>query len=189
MELKEIIEKENHRTEEDLHTIFFHKSGDWWRAYEWSAYLCSIFPKVGDDTKTLTSLHKIENSLDYVFVGLQLVSFDKYFPSVHKENVINIEDGILKIDASLFLKEHNLPQEYLTEFKKWKDGITVKKEKRPKGDKKTLFHEYDGKIIPHPSLMGIIQEILYYPIENKTPLDNTVFLTEIKGKFLNLLRK
>ena len=39
----QIIEIEKRNTNEELFKIQFYLDGEWWRAYEWSAYLCNMF--------------------------------------------------------------------------------------------------------------------------------------------------
>lgn len=58
--------------------------GSFWRAYEWSAYLSRMFPSELNDEDRLKVLKKVTKDYEdgYVQVGLQLSSFEKYFPNV-----------------------------------------------------------------------------------------------------------
>jgi len=85
MKVKDIYEFETNRNNElDKYKIRFFREGTWWRAYEWSAYLSHNFPNGLDENKKLlvTKKHYKELNADLVVVGLQLKSFEKYFPNI-----------------------------------------------------------------------------------------------------------
>jgi len=75
------IEKRN---KDNLYKIYFHLEGSFWRAYEWSAYLSRNFPSELKDDEKLKPIKRVTKDFEegYVQVGLQLPSFDKYFPKV-----------------------------------------------------------------------------------------------------------
>ena len=76
--------KSEKRNDNNLFDIHFYLEGSFWRAYEWSAYLSRNFPSDLKDDERLNAMKRTTKACeeDYVQVGLQLPSFDKYFPNV-----------------------------------------------------------------------------------------------------------
>ena len=56
----QIIEIEKRNTNEDLFKIQFYLEGEWWRAYEWSAYLCELFFDTLEDSNKLIPINKLK---------------------------------------------------------------------------------------------------------------------------------
>lgn len=57
-------------------TIHLYKEGTFYRAYEWSAWLCVNYVK--HDMKVTHK--KTKTSLDFTFVGFPVTSLEKYVP-------------------------------------------------------------------------------------------------------------
>lgn len=182
MTLQEIIKSEERQNSEDLGKIHLYLENDWWRAYEWSAYLCHHFPNTLKENEKLKVTHKdvnyIENGL--VLVGLKLEHFNKYLPQTKIEQV---EDKHIVVEVSKVFPLDNIT-DYRKSLDEWKKTIPVKHE-----ENKTKKDIKPSPLInnPHVSFMTIMQDILAYPIESKTPIDNVLFIREIKDKILKLI--
>ena len=119
--------KEEKRNEENLFKIYFRKEGDWYRAFEWSAYLAHYFPNNLEEKDLLKPLKKMLRGLDdgYITVGLQLQSIDKFFPIDKELDIISSEEeNLIIIDCELFFKDSNITiNNYENILKDWKNDI------------------------------------------------------------------
>lgn len=133
MGYKEHIKDET-RTTEDFLKIKLHKEGNFWRAYEWSAYLSRLFPSDLNEIDRLKPLKKSlkGNKGEYVFVGLQMKSLDKYFPNVSNNKLFEIHnDNTLVIYAEQFFKKEDFSN-YVDILNEWKIALTFLKKKKRK---------------------------------------------------------
>lgn len=75
-QLKEILEKERDRGSlEQCAVIHLFREGTFYRAYEWSAWLCLRY-----FTELKVTHRLLKSGEDIVFVGFPLTSFDRYTP-------------------------------------------------------------------------------------------------------------
>ena len=188
MKYEEVFKVEE-RTLDNFKQIHLYSEGNWWRAYEWSAYLCSIFPSTLDKNSRLIATRKITNLNEdgIVFVGLQLKSFEKYLPSVYEKNLITeIDSKHMMIDVSSLITNIDF-NEYISMLKEWKQGIELKKK-----DKSALIEKQQLPSInsnnPEKSkeLSDVIKSIIQYPIANKTLLETANFVSKIQSDLLKL---
>ena len=172
----QIIEIEKRNTNEDLFKIQFYLVGEWWRAYEWSAYLCELFFDTLEDGNKLNPKHKESKSSEngIVLVGLKLTSFPKYFPNIQ---INKIDDKNIIIDIREYVEKDITVENYIDILNKWKETIPINKSK----------NKEDKSIIKEPSeepIMQIMQEILAYPLEKKSLIDNILFISHLKDTII-----
>ena len=181
MTYDEIIEKEKRETNEDLFKIHLYLENDWWRGYEWSAYLCRLFPNELEDKNKLKPTHKESKTFEngIILVGLKLSSFEKYLPNA---TIINVDNKHILIDVKDYIENEFTIETYVDTLNKWKEAIPFNKsDSNPKANK---------CIIKEPSkesIMSIMQEVLAYPIENKTLIENTTFIGHLKSELIKLI--
>ena len=104
MSVQEIYDSEK-RDNTNLYDIHFYMEGSFWRAYEWSAYLSRKFPSTLNEDERLKVLKKVTRNDEkgYVQVGLQLSSFEKYFPGVaDDESIFEMKNKHIIIHAEKF---------------------------------------------------------------------------------------
>lgn len=175
MSAEEIFESEK-RNGDDLYDIHFHMEGSFWRAYEWSAYLARNFPSGLDDSQRLKAIRKSAkgNEGGYVQVGLQLSSFDKYFPNVTDDSgVFEMADKHIIIHSRRFFEDADF-SDYSSVLDKWKADIRV-------GGKKRRTKGGDGiETTESVSMESLIREITAYPMESKTLIESMQFLAHIR---------
>lgn len=75
------------RNSDNLFEIHFYFESDWWRAYEWSAYLAYHYnnPNVEPLNPTRKLWSKDEDGI--ILVGLKTNSFTKYFPDISADDL------------------------------------------------------------------------------------------------------
>ena len=175
MNIQEIIESEK-RDENNLYDIHFYMEGKFWRAYEWSAYLSRNFPSTLKDEEKLKPLKKLtkHNENGYVLIGLQLSSFDKYFPDVtNNQDIFNIEDKHIIIHSKSFFENKNFT-EYETILNEWKSSIKLSDNEKKK------LKETNTECKTNHSAESILKEIATYPLERKNLIEILQYLSYIK---------
>ena len=151
MQLKEVFTKEQSRKEMvDYRTIYLVPEGTFYRAYEWSAWLCHRYVSQFKPTHRL--LKNAEDSV--VFVGFPMTSLAVVLPeTLFGETTIEQ----LQID-----------------FSNWKKSVPLVRSK----EQGTKSQDKNG--MTDVSVDGIIKRILAYPIEQHSPMEAMAFLSEIK---------
>ena len=170
MQLKEIFVKEQSRdTIEKYRTIYLIPEGTFYRAYEWSAWLCHRYVSQFKPTHRL--LKNTEDSV--VFVGFPMTSLERHIPN--GATVTELEDKTiaLLLAENVFGDEVNIEQ-LQTDFTNWKKSVPLVRAK-DSGTK-----NQDKKVVTDVSVEGIMKHILAYPIEQHSPLETMAFLSEIK---------
>lgn len=186
----EILACEKRDSEDDLYKIHLFLENDWWRAYEWSAYLCHKFPNNLKEIDRLKVTRKKSSLLSdgITLVGFKEVSFEKYLPSVELPKNHN---GHVILDVRKYFNLDNVTidtvQNILLE---WKNLMPLK----TKESKKKQIANIETEITANAEISNIkndipliFKEILNYPLENKTLLDNIIFIRHLKNEILAAL--
>ena len=184
MSLQEIFSSEK-RDKDSLFDIHFYMEGSFWRAYEWSAYLSRIFPSELNDEDRLKVLKKVTKDCEngYVQVGLQLSSFEKYFPSVvGNEEIFEMKNKHIIIHAKQFFVDKNF-SEYEDILKEWKNNIKLSPNEKKKSKELNKTESSEKQML---SVDSLINEIISYPIENKNLVESLQFLSYIRDKFTKI---
>lgn len=179
MQLKEIFAKENSRKElVDYSTIYLVSEGTFYRAYEWSAWLCHRY--VSEFKVTHRQIKNTEESV--VFVGFPITSLERYVPE--NASVVEMEDKVI----ALILQENiwgdgfNL-EESQADFTNWKSCVPLAKSKTSKSK---IVKNEDDNSVKVESIEDVIRCILAYPIEQRTPLETMLFLSQVKQQLSEL---
>lgn len=168
--LEEIIKTEMSRSDSRTFSrIHLFREGSFLRAYEQSAWLMSRYAAAELNPKR----HKTKQTADgtFVFVGFPLTSLDKYRP-VNSQDVPSDESHIiLDLPADTFPEEVT-KELYDADFERWKKEIALTDSQR----------DTDGHALVPLRLTDIMQEIMAYPLESKSPIETMVFVSELKRK-------
>lgn len=166
--------EKNRDFNKDKYVIRFIRNGNWWSAYEWSAYLAHFFPnKISDDKKlSFVAKHYSVLNDDLIYVGLQKKSFMKYFPGLCDTDDLFIDSvEYVDVDTCKFFEDNNVIfcdnfnyEMLLSEIK-----TNLLKDKTIINSEECNFR-----------INSIIDDILNYDITNKTMVENTIFLNNIQ---------
>ena len=176
--ISEIYETEHGRETYDAIHLF--AEGNFWRAYEISAWL---FTRVIHEFKVTKRLMKgIEDPV--TFIGFPRTSLDKWLPKEaqmekvdEKHIVISAPDGCVDADSVEELKGM---------FEIWKDNIEVSAPSKQNAQNSSPVHHTDSNV-QDISITGVMREILAFPIESKTPMESMLFLAELKKKLSKII--
>ena len=176
MGYKEHIKDET-RTKEDFLKIKLHKEGNFWRAYEWSAYLCEFYPNSLSENEKLKPTYKdvkgIDNSL--IFVGFPTSSFKKFFPTIDNKDFFDDKDGVKLIDVSKEFDKiafENI-ESLLNEWKK------KYKTNSPKSANSS------SNSFKCNNINDVMESLKTFPIESKSHIECLLFLSDLKKKINN----
>ena len=125
----------------------------------------------------------MRNSEDsFLFVGFPLKSLDKFVPNQTKFEAVTDT----QIDIAIKLPDEicELGYEHLADtFDKWKQGQPIQE---PKSKPEDHPSGQDRHQTPH-TLTGIMNQILAYPLEQRTPMENTIFISTLKQQLAGLI--
>ncbi len=176
--LSEIIDVERQRTTpETMRQIRLWPDGNFYRAYEWSAWLCVRYIRQFKVTKRF-----VKNiNADMVFIGFPKTSFDKF--QLEGAQIDDLgETGLLMTLPDGLVHPDSEDTTLETEFNDWKTTIPLAtKEEIPK--EKTVYAD-NGKPV---TLTGIMRRLMEYQVENHSPIDCMLFLTDVKQQLSALL--
>ena len=170
MQLKEVFAKEQSRSEMvDYRTIHLIPEGTFYRAYEWSAWLCHRYVSQFKPTHRL--LKNTEDSV--VFVGFPMTSLERHTPE--GATVAEQEDKTVAVilPETVFVEKVTIDQ-LQTDFANWKKSVPLVKTKE-QGTK-----NQDKNVKSEASVEEVLKRILAYPIEQHSPMEAMAFLSEIK---------
>ncbi len=178
----QIVQTEKERSEVTRNVIHLYQEGTFYRAYNWSAWLCHRF--IQQFKVTHKNLKGIEDSV--LFVGFPLTSLEKYFGDYPRQEV-----GEKAIDVLLptnMVPEDMVIEMMSTDYEVWKSSIplTISNAKQ----KENAHEVTDGKMSFQKSpntLTSIMQQILAFPLEQKTPIECMLFVAEAKQNLARLI--
>ena len=177
-QLKEILQIEIERnTLEQCTAIHLFREGTFYRAYEWSAWLCQrFFPELKVTHRLLKS------GDDIVFVGFPLTSIDRYTP----QGATIAPTGENSID--IILPADVLPADAKTEmlagdFTNWIQSQPLTEASKKKVEESRVEAARNA----HPRLTDVMLRILAFPIEQRSPMECMVFLADMKKQISEII--
>ena len=178
------------RNKDNLYKIYFvRENGGWYRAYEWSAYLANKLQDILKIDRKLVIMKKITKKFDkgLIYSGLKLSSFEKYFKqSITAESVSDFGDG--SENAYVTFDAENIIMSYMKlEYDNYIEQLDKLKESiKPMNEKDGKFHIGES-VSNDGGIRKLFIDILSYPLENKTLVDNVAFITKLKNDVLNII--
>ena len=182
--------------------------GDFYRAYEWSAWLIVVITyndevrKQSKDRKPLKLSHKqLANSEDtFCFVGFPIKSMEKFIPTRTGFGSTENKHIIVTITLPQPKDGTEIDYERLNKaFTEWKTAIPVSNKEdiidengntrqlKPKTDKKTPATISEQATIPTTTSGGIISKILGYQLQEHTDIDNRMFIASLQQQIASIL--
>lgn len=162
MTKKDILKQENEHSE----TIHLHKEGAFWKAYEYSAY---IFVFAVMNCKPKKQVFR-EIDREMVHIGFPLTSLEKL---KDKFSFVSKEDSSCTIKPLSFTPTLS--------FEEWKKSIALY---TPQRKEKTQLKNENLNC----SNENIVNKILAFNIESKTPMECMMFLIDLKNMLNDKIR-
>lgn len=179
-QIKDVLVIESKRdTLEQCVIIHLFEEGSFYRAYQWSAWLCHRYIK--EFKPTHRRLKQDDETL--IFVGFPVSSLMNYVNSDYQ--LITIAEKQIDILLPLTsLGEDKTKEEVEKDYLFWKESVP-KTELNKKKEEKLLQYSDVGKITAEE----LLNEIVCFPIEQKTILESIAFLSRLKQKATLIITK
>ena len=184
--ISEILEIEKERTDATTwNVIHLFKEGGFYHAYNWSAWLIVTAAysdevrKGQADRKPLNvSRKKVKSGGDFAFVGFPLRSMEKFIP--FHNGLTPVSDTQIDISIELPATAGELSFESLAQaVEDWKQAIPISEDK-PKKEQDEPFHASPR------SITGVMQQVMSFPLESKTPVECMMFISQLKQQLAAL---
>ena len=177
-QLKDILEREKERGFlEQCGKMHLFREGTFYRAYEWSAWLCQRY-----FTELKVTHRLLKGGADIVFVGFPLTSIDRYTP----EGAVVLPSGDKSIEITLpaeaFAPDVDIESLWKA-FEDWKHSQPLTEASKKKVEEEKVRSERNA----HPRLTDIMLRILAYPIEQHSPMECMAFLSDIKQQISEII--
>jgi hypothetical protein len=175
------------------------RDGDYWHANEWSGWLMGVvvhnemkrrYPDMERVApKPVKKFAKNING-EYIFVGCQEKSFDKYIPKEIQLDFKPVDN--LRIDIPIELPAEMAPLSYerlQQMFLEWKQSVPLTKEKNGAKQQKQTEGDTPPFAIADvpPGLMAVLTKLLSFPLASRTPLQAHEFVGELQKDILSHL--
>lgn len=193
--LEEVFKQEwDRENPAEWNKIHLYKMGDFWRAYEWSAWLISVIAfndKVRMTTKDRKPIHvtrmrrtDVEDAT-YCFVGFPVKSVEKYIPERETFGSVDDKHVVITIALPTPTDGSEVTFERLKEaVEKWKENYEIKVQK-PKKEKPSAAP--GPMAVARPSGAGILAQIMAYPLSERTAVENIAFISSLKSQITAIL--
>lgn len=170
--------------------IILHKDGKFYHVYEWSAWLLKTLvcteemQKERGDAKPLQVNRFVTKSGEYVLAGFPLESVNKYIPEY--DSMQEMEGGDLCIGITFSDDMQTMTSEQLQSmFEEWKKAQPEKESRKP--IREIHSGNEQAPTLARSGVFGILQDVLSYPVEQKTPAENIEFISQMKRRIVALL--
>ncbi len=176
----DILDLEKKRiSEDDMRSIYLWPDGTFYRAYEWSAWLCVRYIRQFKVTKRLFKALKT----DMLFVGFPQTSLEKFKPETAFVQELPDKCVTLILPAAMVVPDEGSTLE--TDYQNWRTTIplTESKETKLSAEQSAPARANTGSV----SMTGIMKQILEFPVESHSPIDCMLFLVDVKKNISSLL--
>lgn len=177
--VKELVEMDARRADMvSCRVVRLFQDNTFWRAYDWSAWLLvKFFPSL---KITKRQYKNIDDTT--VFVGFPITSLQKFTPEGASVQAIDDKTVAVTLPENLFPEDADIAA-LQEDYKNWKQGV-------PASDNSKK--EYDGEksvvVEGHPiRLTDIMRKIMKFPIEQKSFIECTNFLIEVKKDLIEII--
>lgn len=179
----QIIEMEQQRAEDNRAVIHLHKDGAFWRAYNWSAWLCHRF------VKEFKVIHKSTKNIEesFLYVGFPVTSFENHFGGLEKWDA---DEKTMDVFLPSSIVPDSMTVEIMTtDYTAWKESQPITESKvKQKSDVKSEYAPLSAVNGKTPmTVTAIMQNILSFPLEQNSPLQCMMFLAETKQQLARLI--
>lgn len=167
------------RSQEDLFKIYLIPEGDWYRPYEWSAYLLNNVPSKRVQENKPLKITKKKNSAfkedGMIYSGLKESFFPNYLPENFETKPIKFGDNdLLVIDVAECFKENNITfEEYPKLLKDFKETVEFFPSKTQNTNNNTTINK------------DLVDSILEFSVFDSTPFECCKFIQTLQRKIIN----
>lgn len=208
--IAEVLQTErNRQAQTEWNKIHIFQMGDFYRAYEWSAWLIVAITyndKVRKETRDRKPLKESKKALattgeEFCFVGFPIKSVEKFIPTRLDFESVEDKHIVITIELPTPSDGSEVTYERLHEaFSKWKAGLPLstkedtidengnKRPPKPKPSSNTQPATTPATAVTRqPTGGGILSQIMAYRLEMHTDNDNRQFIASLQQMILSIL--
>lgn len=149
--------------------MYLYKQGKFLRAYNYSAFLLNRYSPAEIKATNAPTKQGIK-----VFAGFPEESIEKFLKIDGAQREMDLEGNMTVTLPDSIFKENETADALRTDSENWLTCVPSLK-KEPKTD------------LPSGTVLSVITEIVHYPVEQKSLMENNVFLVNIRQKLLKLI--
>lgn len=176
---KELIEQERQLVQTGrLRDVHFHKEGTFLRAYDWSAWLCCRY--LHDFKANKRQFKGIDEAVAYI--GFPETSLQKWLPEGAEQRVEGEKHLVLTLPEIMV---SDPPEMLSAAYAEWKEAVPLTEAQpglRNRGGGKEKDADYGIMADSPVTLTAIMQRVLAWPLESKSPLETMTFMADIKQR-------
>ena len=171
-QISEILSIEQNRDSSDLQrSIHLFLDGKFYRAYEWSAWLCCSY--INKFQVTHRQVKSVDT--DILFIGFPITSLQKFTPIGSVMESIDEKHVVMLLPETLVKNIENIK----VDFDNWRKTIPIAP---PKGN------DMSQSLSDHPvKLTDIMKKMLDYRVEQHTPIECMLFIADIQKQLIGLI--
>lgn len=179
--IKDILELEKNRSSANFMELHLHKEGTFLRAYDWSAWLaCRYLHDFKVNKRTFKGIDE-----PVVYIGFPETSIEKWMPEGAQQRVDGEKLLVVRLPDLMIMDNLEIMQK---NYEEWKNLIPLAEASR--GKKNNTLGTEDENSVKHNhavSLTSVMQRVLSWPIESKSPLESVAFLADVKQQLATLI--
>jgi len=180
---KEVVTQENSRTTADRMELHLWKEGTFLRCYDWSAWLACRYLHEFKVSKRV--FKGIDEAVAYI--GFPETSLTKWLPEGAEQRVEGEKHLLIRLSDMMVTDELETMHVAYTEWKEAIPLIETNTGMRKRGDGKEFGLDDVSSQRGAVTLTSIMQRILAWPIESKSPLESMAFLADVKHQIAGLV--
>lgn len=167
--------------QESYRTIYLFPEGTFYRAYEWSAWLCCRYMNQFKATRR-EQKSELTDDATVVFIGFPITSLAKYLPEEAQAVTNEDKSVVITLPQSTYPEAEDIGS-LEEDFRHWKSSVPM-----AQPPKKTVRDDLKSSVEMQPHrLSEVMLRVLAFPVEQKTPMECMGFITEIKQQLASLL--
>jgi hypothetical protein len=213
--IADILTTERNRpTAADFDVVHMYKTGQFYTAYDWSAWIVSVISYTDavrmqtSDRRPLavTRIKLATSDATFCKVGFPFKSIEKFCPNRQDFEGVENDHITFRIPLPQPQDGSEITFDRLREaVDKWTEGYEIKPPKKTEEEMKQIkakrkaekanagtttapvTHAPTQQPVPQGMQGGLIQQILSYPLSERTPMENYAFIQQLKQQITSIL--
>lgn len=178
--IKEVAKEEAIRLSSGIRNeLHLYKEGTFLRAYNWSAWLACRF--LNEFKVNKRHFKDVDDAV--VFIGFPEKSLDKWLPEGIEQVAVEEKHLVLRLPDMLLGSN---PDSLMNDYSAWIESIPLTATKEA-SKKNTSGVERAKPSAGTETLTTIMQQILAWPVESRSPLESMNFLADVKVRLAALI--
>lgn len=183
---------EQRHNEDELFNLCLYKEGEFWRAYEWSAYLACHFDNgLKERLNPIRRTSKDLKNESLIYIGVPQKSMDKYFPKIGEPVVIEENYVVYNVQGKILDDNINLLN-YSEKLQEWKNQTPFKKDEKDNTTNTSKLVAQNittsTNILDIDSLHDVVVDLVSFDIMRHNGIETIAFFSAIQRRFAKIMK-